>query len=124
VKPPTIAPGDDQFQEFTEVAAARHHDALRRWADTGEVPTVDDVPADDEALRTARAERRLAAWLHRHGHAEAAEEHFAAAVALAPLDFTIRRGSMPLRGQDPFGTEFFALWEEWTAAGRPGYTPT
>ena len=123
VKPPTIAPGDDQFVAFTEVPAASHHDALRRWVATGEVPTV--APgADDGPLRTARTERRLAAWLHRHGHADAAERHFAAAVALAPLDFTIRRGSMPLRGQDPFGTEFFALWEEWNAAGRPGYQPT
>lgn len=123
VKPPTIAPGDDQFVEFTEVGADAHHDALRRWVRGGEVPATPAV-ADDDELRTARAERRLAAWLHRHGHAEAAERHFAAAVAAAPLDFTIRRASMPLRGQDPFGTEFFALWEEWNAAGRPGYTPT
>lgn len=123
IKPPTIAPGDDQFLEFTQVAAGRHHDALRRWVRTGEVPAVTEAP-DDPELRTARAERRLAAWLHRNGHAEAAEEHFAAAVALAPLDFSIRRGSMPLRGQDPFGTEFFELWEQWNDAGRPGYQPT
>jgi hypothetical protein len=121
VKPPTIAPGDDQFREWTKVEADQHHDALRRWARTGEVPPVRTTSPDDAELRTARAERRLAAWLHRHGHAGAAEEHFAAAVALAPLDFSIRRASMPLRGQDPFGTEFFALWEEWEAAGRPGY---
>ncbi|MCU1602639.1 MAG: hypothetical protein JWO22_3348 [Frankiales bacterium] len=68
--------------------------------------------------------RRLAAWLHRHGHLELAEKHFQAAVELAPLDFSIRRSSMPLRGKDPFGPEFFELWEEWNDAGRPGYQPT
>ena len=123
VKPPTVAPGDDQFQEFTEVAADQHHDALRRWVHSGEVPAVEG-PADDDDLRRARAERRLAAWLYRHGDAEAAERHFTAAVDLAPLDFSIRRASMPLRGQDPFGTEFFGLWEQWNDAGRPGYQTT
>jgi thiol-disulfide isomerase/thioredoxin len=123
VKPPTIAPGDDQFVEFTELSADQHHDALRRWVHDGSVPTVDN-PGDGDDLRLARAERRLAAWLHRHGHTAAAEAHFTAAVDLAPLDFTIRRSSMPLRGQDPFGTEFFELWEQWNKAGRPGYQST
>jgi hypothetical protein len=120
VKPPTLSPGDDQFQEFTQVESERHHEALRRWVTEGELPDV-APPADSVEVRAARAERRLAAWLHRHGHTELAEEHFRAAVDLAPLDFSIRRGSMPLRGQDPFGAEFFELWEEWSAAGRPGY---
>jgi hypothetical protein len=123
-KPPTVAPGDDQWQEWTKVESGRHHDALRRWVRTGELPDVPGPVADDAPLRTARAERRLAAWLRRNGHEQAAEEHFEAAVSLAPLDFSIRRASMPLRGQDPFGTEFFALWEEWEAAGRPGYQST
>ncbi|MDP9181166.1 MAG: TlpA family protein disulfide reductase [Actinomycetota bacterium] len=124
VKPPTIAPGDDRFKEWTSVEADRHHDALRTWVRTGEVPEVEVATEDDLALRTARAERRLAAWLHRNGHPAEAEQHFAAAVDLAPLDFSIRRASMPLRGQDPFGAEFFELWEQWQAAGRPGYQTT
>jgi len=66
----------------------------------------------------------LRSWLHRNGHVALAEQHFTRAVDLAPLDFSIRRSSMPLRGQDPFGTEFFELWEQWNDAGRPGYQPT
>jgi thiol-disulfide isomerase/thioredoxin len=123
VKPPTIAPGDDQFLEFTQLAAGRHHDALRAWARGGPAPVVDD-PGDDEEIRLALPERRLAAWLHRNGHLDLAEKHFQAAIDLAPLDFSIRRSSMPLRGKDPFGPEFFELWEEWNDAGRPGYQPT
>jgi peroxiredoxin len=124
-KAPTIAPGDDQFKEFTEVDSSRHHEALRRWMRDGVVPDDHSGNAGDDAdLRLARAERRLAAWLHRRGRPEAAERHFAAAVALAPLDFSITRSSMRSRGQDPFGEEFFELWEQWSAAGRPGYQPT
>ena len=80
------------------------------------------MPDDD--VRAARAERRLAAWLHAHDRPEAARRHYDAAVSLAPLDFSIRRSSMRHRGEDPFGEEFFELWEEWSAAGRPGYRPT
>jgi peroxiredoxin len=126
-KPPTIAPGDDQFKEYTEVAAEQHHEALRAWMKGGEVPeasagTETDVPDDD--VRAARAERRLASWLHAHDRREAARRHYDTAVSLAPLDFSIRRSSMRHRGENPFGEEFFELWEEWSAAGRPGYRPT
>ena len=127
-KPPTIAPGDDQFREFTEVEAERHHEALRQWVREGAVPPTgsdpEPDPEPDEDLGRARAERRLAAWLHRHGREEAARRHFEAAVNLAPLDFSICRSSMRKRGEDPFGEEFFALWEQWDKAGRPGYRPT
>jgi peroxiredoxin len=123
VKPPTIAPGDDRFQDFTEMDAEAHHAALRAWVAGGPPPPVPEAE-DSDALRAARAERRLAAWLHRAGRTAAAERHFAAAVELAPLDFSIRRASMRRRGQDPFGGEFAELWQEWSEAGRPGYTPT
>ena len=99
-----------------------HHDQLRAWVRDGELPAVspEAVPPTEE-LQQARVERRLAAWLHRHGHDDAAAGHFQRAIGLAPLDFTIVRGSMPLRGEDPFGEPFFAFWERWQAAGRPGY---
>ena len=67
-------------------------------------------------------ERRLAAWLHRHGHDDVAVAHFDRAVQLAPLDFTIARSSLPLQGESPFGEKFFDLWERWNDAGRPGYS--
>jgi peroxiredoxin len=126
-KPPTIAPGDDQFKDFTQIDAATHHEALRRWIDDGELPAAsDDAPEPRTAeQQLALAERRLAAWLHGQGEAEAAEAHLRRAVELAPWDWTIRRGGIALRGEDPFlGDEFLAFWEEWDGAGRPGYTPT
>ena len=55
--------------------------------------------------------------MNEHGRDEAAERHFARACELAPKDWTIRRGSMPMRGMNPFGPEFFALAEE----GAPVY---
>ena len=60
----------------------------------------------------ARAERALAWRLHQRGREEAAKRHFARAGELAPQDWTIRRGSMPIVGQNPFGPEFFALAKE------------
>ncbi len=126
VRPPVIAPGDDQFREFTEIDSNVHHDQLREWVLNDTLPydpdqARDHVDAPTEELQQARVERRLAAWLHRHGEDEAAVVHFERAVQLAPLDFTIVRGSMPLQGEDPFGEKFFEFWERWQAAGRPGY---
>ena len=126
VRAPLIAPGDDLYKEFTKIDSTVHHEQLRQWVREGVVPEGDDAlrerqetPSDD--LQLARAERRLGAWLHRAGRPEAARAHLARATELAPLDFTVRRGSMPLQDQDPFGAEFFEFWEEWDAAGRPGY---
>jgi peroxiredoxin len=126
VRSPVIAPGDDMYKEFTKMDSTVHHEQLRHWVRDGVLPEDDqavrdrqDLPGDD--LQLARAERRLGAWLHRAGRPDAARKHLERATALAPLDFTVRRGSMPLQGQDPFGQEFFDFWEEWDAAGRPNY---
>lgn len=124
VKPPTISPGDDQFRDFTQIEAAVHHDALRRWVTHGDLPTTDGsagaVRSADEQL--AIAEQRLGAWLHGRGELEAARGHLARATELAPWDWTVRRANIKLRGDDPFlGEEFVEFWQEWDAAGRPGY---
>ena len=57
------------------------------------------------------------------GRHDAAERHFVRAGELAAHDFTIRRGTMPIRGIDPMGPEFRAMLQEWTGAGRPYYRP-
>jgi peroxiredoxin len=127
VKPPTIAPGDDQFVEFTRIPSERHHEALRRWVHEGVLPVSADAepPERSDAEQQALAERRVAAHLQRNGDTEAARRHLAAARELAPWDWTVRRGGIAMTGGDPFlGEEFTSFWEEWDAAGRPGYLPT
>jgi len=126
VRPPAIAPADDKFRDFTQIDSAVHHTALRRWVRDGTAPLTDaEIHARQEApdadTQQARAERRLAVHLLRLGDRERAQRHLEAALALAPNDWTIQRGTMPLRGEDPFGQAFFDFYESWEAAGRPGY---
>lgn len=127
VKPPTIAPGDDQFVDFTKIDSEQHHEALRRWVREGVLPASAEAPPNertDEEQR-ALAHRRVAAHLQRRGDTDAARRHLAAAQELAPWDWTVRRGGIAMTGGDPFlGEEFLAFWEEWDGQGRPGYTPT
>jgi peroxiredoxin len=126
VKPPTIAPGDDQFVEFTRIESARHHDLLRAWVREGTLPASAHAVAErSDAELLALAHRRIAAHLQRSGRTDAAKAQLARAQELAPWDWTVRRGGIAMTGGDPFlGAEFTSFWEEWDAAGRPGYTPT
>jgi peroxiredoxin len=127
VKPPTIAPGNDQFREFTRIDSEQHHDLLRAWVRDGTLPesAATPQPARTDAEQRALAERRVAAHLQRHGRTEAAKAHLAVAQDLAPWDWTVRRGGIAMTGGDPFlGEEFISFWEEWDARGRPGYAPT
>jgi peroxiredoxin len=127
VKPATIAPGDDQFVEFTRIESEWHHEAMRRWVRDGVLPSSASAEAHErtDAEQEALAERRVAAHLQRNGDTEAARRHLARAQELAPWDWTVRRGGIAMTGGDPFlGEEFTSFWEEWDASGRPGYTPT
>ena len=90
---------------------------IRAWVRKGEGVIAQSeaktlmLPPSAES-QAARAERTLAWALHGMGQSEAAERHFVRAGELAPLDWTIRRGSMPIRGMNPFGPEFFELAAE------------
>lgn len=127
VRPNDVAFGSDLFKEFHGIDSSPHHDALRRWVADGALELDADavrrhqvLPSDDQ--QQARLEYRLAVELHRRGRTEAASRHFDRAGELAPLDFTIRRGSLPLRGIDPFvSDEFFSLYGEWEQAGGVYY---
>ena len=61
--------------------------------------------------------------MSQQGRGEAAERWFVRAGELAPHDFTIRRGSMPIRGIDPMGPAFFAMAGDWAAKGNAYYLP-
>jgi hypothetical protein len=128
VRPNDVVFGSDTFKHITNLESARPLAALRAWV-RGE--TTGFAPAEARALQTlptaadqqARAEFGLAEWLARHGRREAAEAHFVRAGELAPHDFTIRRGSMPIRGLDPMGPPFREMSAAWRAAGHAYYLP-
>ena len=127
-RPNDTAYGTDAFIQYHGIPSAPHLDALRRWVRDGAPPlTAAEVRARQRlptaAEQLARAEFALAWHLHRSGHAAAAEPHFDRAGELAPHDFTIRRGAMPIRGKDPMGPEFFAMAGAWAQAGKPYYEP-
>ena len=128
VRPNDVAFGADTFRQLTGLDASIHLAALRAWV-RGERPafTADQVRAQ-QTLPTAvdqeaRAEFGLGRWLFERGRTEAAARHFERAGALAPHDFTIRRGTMPMRGIDPMGPQFRAMLGEWMQAGQPYYRP-
>lgn len=124
VREPVIAPGDDQFRDFTNIDSAVHHDQLRRWVHDGVIAQPSDHEVHEpptDALQEARLERRVGAYLARTDRADAAARHLTRARELAPMDWTIRRGSLPLEGEDPFGSAFFDFMQEWIAGGSPGY---
>lgn len=130
-RPNGVAFGTDVFTDFTGVAAVHHMDEIRAWVADGTVPVdADEARAAVEDLSDAELRARLlfrlAAHARRTDRPDDAVRLFTEAGELAPLDFTIQRAAMPLRGVDPFGEEFFSLYGAWEAAGSPyhGLPPT
>jgi hypothetical protein len=126
VRPQDVAFGSDRFRHLTGIDSAKHLGLLRAWA-RGELPPAERARAEPavptDADQQARAEFGLGQWLWRQGRREAAARHFARAGELAPHDFTIRRGTMPMRGADPMGPEFRQMRDDWTARGERYYKP-
>jgi AhpC/TSA family protein len=128
VRPNDVVFGTDTFKHITNLESARPLAAVRAWA-RGERSGF--AASETRGLQTlptaldqqARAEFGLAEWLARHGARDAAERHFVRAGELAPHDFTIRRGSMPIRGIDPMGPQFREMLQAWVGGGRPYYRP-
>jgi hypothetical protein len=121
VRPNGVAFGTDTVTAFTGIESKPHLDLIRKWVIDGDEPEtasaeIDDL-SDDEVL--ARLHFRVAANVRRAGDDAIAAKHFARAGELAPHDWTIRRAAMPLTGGDPFGAEFFVMYQEWEDAGRP-----
>jgi hypothetical protein len=128
VRPNDVAYATDTYRAMTNIDSARALDAVRAWVRDGvstitrdEAATLQAVPTDEHQL--ARAEFGLARWLAAQGRTDAAERHFVRAGELAPHDFTIRRGSMPMRGIDPRGPAFIAMVGDWLGRGHSYYTP-
>jgi hypothetical protein len=126
-RPNDVVFGTDTFKHITQLESARPLAAVRAWArgetagfTAAEARTLQTLPTSQD--QQARAEFGLAEWLARQGRAEA-ERHFVRAGELAPHDFTIRRGSMPIRGIDPMGPKFREMIQAWGAAGHPYYRP-
>ena len=128
VRPNDVAFGTDTFKHITGLEAAKHLGALRAWV-RGEAPPLPDArrrqlqSLPTETDQQARAEFGLGRWLFERGRAEAAARHFERAGELAPHDFTIRRGTMPMRSIDPMGPAFREMLGAWTKAGNPYYRP-
>lgn len=127
VRPQDVHYVSNQLASITKFHNRKPTAALRAWV-RGEAPAYPgDVVADtkvaDETHQEARAAFALGWWLSQQGRAEAAERWFVRAGELAPHDFTIRRGSMPIRGIDPMGPAFFQMAGEWAAQGKAYYLP-
>ncbi len=128
VRPNDVGFGTDTFRALTGLDSAKHVAAIRAWVRGELAPMPDERVRALQTLPTpdaqeARAEFALGRWLWERGRSDAAARHFERASTLAPHDFAIRRGTMPMRGIDPMGPEFRRMFAEWKDAGQAYYRP-
>jgi hypothetical protein len=128
VRPNDVAFGADTFRSLTGLDHSLHLTALRAWVRGEKAAFAADEVRAQQTLPTAadqqaRAEFGLGQWLYERGRTAAAARHFERGGDLAPHDFTIRRGTMPMRGIDPMGPQFRAMLGEWVQRGQPYYRP-
>lgn len=126
VRPARVEHASNEFQWVHGLDCEPHMAALRHWVNTGETDmSCAEVkqglmpPSDDEQL--ARCHFQLGFYLYQQDNQQAAKQQFEIAEQLSPDDWTIRRGSMWLRDMDPFGQDFFDVWEAWEKQGKPDY---
>lgn len=127
VRPNDVQFVDDTYSGIHGFRPDKPMEALRAWV-RGERPAYPGDALADQPVATAddqraRAHFAVAWWLANAGRGDEAEPHFVRAGELAPHDFTIRRGSMLIRGLDPGGTDFFDMVGAWVGAGHSYYVP-
>ena len=111
VRPNDVAFGSDTFKHITGLSAGKHLDALRAWV-KGEAPALSDEQVRQHQPLPTEAEQQARA-----------EPLFVGGGVVAPHDFTIRRGTMPMRGIDSMGPQFREMLQTWVGAGQPFYRP-
>jgi len=127
VRPQDVHFVSNDFASFTKFHHRKPIAALRAWV-RGEAPAyagdaAADVKVPSATDQEARAAFALGWHLAQQGRDEAADRWFVRAGELAPHDFAIRRGSMPIRGLDPGGPVFFKMVADWVGAGHTYYVP-
>jgi peroxiredoxin len=122
-RPQDTQTATDLFRSMNGLSSEDSLAALRRWVVDGDPGVTGPLRTATDDDQRARAHARIAVWLARRGEAEAARGHLDQAAKLSPHDVAIRRGLMPLTGEDPFGDAYFALRTELTDNGIALYQP-
>ncbi len=127
VRPQDVHYVSTEYASVTKFHPRKPLAALRAWVRGEATAYAGDVQADTKVPSATDQEARVcfavAWWLTQQGRDEAAERWYQRAGELAPHDFTIRRGSMPIRGLDPAGPAFFQMVGEWVSQGNSYYVP-